>query len=103
MLGEIPQSTQRNKNPVTYVGALRMHEEYLTGLPHVIVAMMLGYVKCGQGPKALELFHQMQWEGVHLVPATFIGVSNGSASVSELEEDRHLYEQIIQCGCERAL
>jgi pentatricopeptide repeat protein len=47
--------------------------------------MMLGYVKCGQGQKALELFHQMQWEGVHLVPATFIGVINGSATVSELE------------------
>ncbi|KAH9542696.1 hypothetical protein CY35_13G021300 [Sphagnum magellanicum] len=67
--------------------------------PTCDVAMMVGSVKCGQGQKALELFHQMQWEGVHLVPGTFIGVIIGSASVSELEEDRHVHEQITQCGC----
>jgi pentatricopeptide repeat protein len=27
-------------------------------------AMVLGHVKCGQGQKALELFQQMQQEGV---------------------------------------
>jgi hypothetical protein len=64
---------------------------------------MVGSVKCGQGQKALELFHQMQWEGVHLVPGTFIWVIIGSASVSELEEDRHVHEQITQCGCGCAL
>jgi pentatricopeptide repeat protein len=28
--------------------------------------MILGHVKCGQGQKALELFQQMQQEGVQL-------------------------------------
>jgi pentatricopeptide repeat protein len=36
-------------------------------------AMILGHVKSGQGQKALELFQQMQCEGVPPNPATVCG------------------------------
>jgi pentatricopeptide repeat protein len=63
-------------------------------------AMILGHKKCGQGQKALELFRQMQREGVQPDSVTFVGVLNACASVVELEEGRHIHEQIIQRGCE---
>ncbi|KAH8940748.1 hypothetical protein BDL97_14G001500 [Sphagnum fallax] len=62
--------------------------------------MILGYVKCGQGSKALELFHQMQQKGVQSDPVTFVGVLNACASMAALEEGRHAHEQIIQSGYE---
>ncbi|CAK9214564.1 unnamed protein product [Sphagnum troendelagicum] len=62
--------------------------------------MIMGHVKCGQGHKALELFQQMQLEGVQPGPVTFVGVLNACASVLGLEEGRHAHEQIIQSGCE---
>jgi len=48
-------------------------------------AMILGHVKCGQGQKALELFQQMQREGVWPNSVTFVGVLNACASVIALE------------------
>ncbi|CAM6018630.1 unnamed protein product, partial [Sphagnum balticum] len=63
-------------------------------------AMILGNVKCGQGQKALELFQQMQPEGVPPDPVTFVGILNACASLQALEEGRHTHEQIIQNGCE---
>ncbi|CAM6025997.1 unnamed protein product [Sphagnum balticum] len=63
-------------------------------------AMILGHKKCGQGQNALELFRQMQREGVQPDSVTFVGVLNACASVVELEEGRHIHEQIIQRGCE---
>jgi pentatricopeptide repeat protein len=62
--------------------------------------MILGYVKCGRGQKALELSQQMQHEGVQPVPATFLGMLNACASVAALEEGRHVHEQIIESSCE---
>jgi len=62
--------------------------------------MILGHVKCDQGSKALELFQQMQQEGVQLDPVTFVGVPNACASIVALEEGRHTHEQIIQSGYE---
>jgi pentatricopeptide repeat protein len=62
--------------------------------------MILGHVKCGQGQKALELFQQMQQEGVQSDPVTFVGVLNACASMAALEEGRHAHEQIIQSGYE---
>jgi pentatricopeptide repeat protein len=61
-------------------------------------AMILGHVKCGQGQKALELFQQMQQEGVQPSSFTFVGVVNACASLVALEEARCAHEQIIQSG-----
>jgi pentatricopeptide repeat protein len=63
-------------------------------------AIILGYVKCGQGKKALELFRQMQCESVVPSPVTFMGVLNACASVVSLEEGRYAHEQILKTGCE---
>jgi pentatricopeptide repeat protein len=62
--------------------------------------MILGYVKCGQGQKALELFKQLQHKGVEADPVTFLGVLNVCTSVGALEEGKHVHEKIIQCGFE---
>jgi pentatricopeptide repeat protein len=62
--------------------------------------IILGHVKCEQGQKALNLFQQMQWEGVEPEPMTFVGVLNSCTSVAALEEGRRAQEQIIQRGCE---
>ncbi len=61
-------------------------------------AMIFGFVKCQQGQKALELFQQMQHEGVQPNSVTFVGVLNACASVVALEEGRCAHEQIIQSG-----
>ncbi|KAH9551846.1 hypothetical protein CY35_09G034700 [Sphagnum magellanicum] len=63
-------------------------------------AMILGHVKCGQGQKALELFDQMQQDGVEPDSVTFIGVVNACASVGVLDEGKRVHEQIIQSGCD---
>jgi pentatricopeptide repeat protein len=63
-------------------------------------AMILGYVKGGQGCEALELFRQMQQKGVQPDSVAFVGVLNACASVGALEEGRHGHEQIIQSGCD---
>jgi pentatricopeptide repeat protein len=60
--------------------------------------MILGHVKCGQGHKALELFQQMQQEGVWLNSVTFVAVLNACASIVALEEGRSAHEQILQSG-----
>jgi pentatricopeptide repeat protein len=62
--------------------------------------MNFGHVKCGEGHKALELFQNMQQEGVHPDSVTFVGVLNACASIMALEEGRCAHEQIIQGGCE---
>ncbi|KAH8948841.1 hypothetical protein BDL97_11G116100 [Sphagnum fallax] len=61
-------------------------------------AMILGYVQCWQGQKALELFQQMQQEGVRPDSVTFVAVLNACASVIALEEGRSVHVQIIQNG-----
>ncbi|CAK9855822.1 unnamed protein product [Sphagnum jensenii] len=60
--------------------------------------MILGRVKCGQGQKALELFQQMQQEGVRPNSVTFVGVLNACASVLALEDGRCAHKQIIESG-----
>jgi pentatricopeptide repeat protein len=60
--------------------------------------MVLGHVKCGQGQKALELFQQMQQEGVQPNSVTFVGVLNACASMIALEEGRCVHQHIIRCG-----
>jgi pentatricopeptide repeat protein len=51
-------------------------------------AMISGHVKCGQAQKALEVFQQMQQEGVWPNSVTFVGVVNTCASLAALEEGR---------------
>ncbi|KAH9541505.1 hypothetical protein CY35_14G068500 [Sphagnum magellanicum] len=63
-------------------------------------AIILGHVKCGQGQKALELFQEMQQEGVQPNSVTFVGVLNACASVVAHEEGRCVHQQIIQSGLE---
>jgi pentatricopeptide repeat protein len=60
--------------------------------------MILGHVKCGQGQKALELFQQMQQEGVQPNSITFVGVINACANIEALEEGKHVHEKIIESG-----
>jgi len=48
-------------------------------------AMTLAHGKCNQGWKALELFKQMQQEGVPLDSVTFLGVLSACASVLQLK------------------
>ncbi len=63
-------------------------------------AMILGHVKCRKGQKALELFQQMQQEGVQPNTVTFVGVINACASVVALEDGRCVNQQIVKCGWE---
>jgi pentatricopeptide repeat protein len=58
-------------------------------------AMILGHVKCGQGQKTLELFQQVQQEGVRTDGVTFVRVLNACASVVSLDKGRLVHEQII--------
>jgi len=56
------------------------------------IAMILGHVKCGQGQRALDLFQQLQKEGVALESVTFVGVLNACAIVVALGDGRHVHE-----------
>jgi pentatricopeptide repeat protein len=58
--------------------------------------MVLGHVKCGQGQKALELFQQMQQQGVHPSSVTFLGLLNACVSMDALGQGRCAHAQIIQ-------
>ncbi|KAH8939546.1 hypothetical protein BDL97_15G042500 [Sphagnum fallax] len=60
--------------------------------------MIFGHVKHGQGQKALELFRQMQEEGVQPAPFTLVGVLNACASVVALEEGRRAHDWVIKSG-----
>ncbi|CAM6061539.1 unnamed protein product [Sphagnum tenellum] len=60
--------------------------------------MISGHVTCGEGQKALELFRQMQQEGLQPDSFTFVAVLNACASIVAIEEGRSAHEQIIQGG-----
>jgi pentatricopeptide repeat protein len=60
--------------------------------------MILGCVKCRKCQEALELFRQIQYEGVQPDFVTLVGVLNACASVVALEEGSCVHEQIIQSG-----
>ncbi|CAM6092735.1 unnamed protein product [Calypogeia fissa] len=60
--------------------------------------MIQGYAKCGEGQLALELYPQLQREGVEPNHVTFAGLLNACASVGALEEGKRLHEQIIEKG-----
>ncbi|KAJ7555337.1 hypothetical protein O6H91_05G032800 [Diphasiastrum complanatum] len=62
-------------------------------------AMILGFVRCGQGQKALQLYRQMLLERVEPDSVTFVAVLTACASISALQEGRRIHVQIIQSGC----
>ncbi len=62
-------------------------------------AMIVGYARCGQGQKALELSQQIHQDGVEPDSMTFVGILNACASVVALEEGRCVHKQIVQNGC----
>jgi len=84
-------------------GASKVFNSILTRDVVAWKAMISGYVKCGQGLKALELFQEMQQERIELDTVTFVGVQNACASIGALEEGRLIHKQIIQSGCDSHL
>jgi pentatricopeptide repeat protein len=58
------------------------------------------YVKAGLHHKALDLFAQMQQEGLIPDSFTFVQLLNACASLRALESGRQIHAQIIQSGCE---
>jgi pentatricopeptide repeat protein len=62
-------------------------------------AMIVGYVRCGQGQKALELSQQMHQDGVEPDSMTFVGILNACGSVAALDKGRCVHKQIVQNGC----
>ncbi len=62
--------------------------------------MILGHVKCDQGQKALELFQQMQQEGVWPNSVTFVGVLDAFATMVAFEKSRYVHQQVIQSDLE---
>ncbi|KAJ7552177.1 hypothetical protein O6H91_06G045400 [Diphasiastrum complanatum] len=62
--------------------------------------MLVGYAKCGQGEKALDLFRQMQFEQVKPDRMTFVAVLHACASVAALEIGLHVHKQVEQFGYE---
>ncbi|KAH9540911.1 hypothetical protein CY35_14G031200 [Sphagnum magellanicum] len=58
------------------------------------------YVKDGQPEKAIQLFQQMQQDGVIPNKFTFVPLINACAGLGALEGGRRVHEQLIQSGCE---
>jgi pentatricopeptide repeat protein len=58
------------------------------------------YVKDGQSQKVMQLFQQMQREGVRPNKFTFVPVIKTCAGLGTLEDDRLVRAQLIQSGCE---
>ncbi|KAJ7513862.1 hypothetical protein O6H91_23G017100 [Diphasiastrum complanatum] len=63
-------------------------------------AMIAGYVHCGQGKRALELFERMQQAQVLPDSVTFLSVLTACAILSALPEGRHVHARIIHNKCE---
>jgi pentatricopeptide repeat protein len=57
------------------------------------------YVKDRQPEKAMQLFQQMQQEGMSPEKFAFIQVMKASAGLGALENARLVHEQLIQSGC----
>jgi pentatricopeptide repeat protein len=57
-------------------------------------------VKAGQYEKTIELFQQLQQEGVSPDKFTFVPVLNACANLRALQQGRCVHEQIIQSGCQ---
>jgi pentatricopeptide repeat protein len=60
------------------------------------------YVQAGQHEKAMQLFQQMQQEGMSPDKFTFVQAVKGSVGLGSLEDGRLVHEQLIQSGCKTA-
>ncbi|CAM6067263.1 unnamed protein product [Sphagnum tenellum] len=58
------------------------------------------YVKDGQPEKAMQLFQQMQREGMSPDTFTFVQVIKACAGLGTLEDGRRVHKQLIQSGLE---
>jgi len=58
------------------------------------------YVQAGQHEKAMQLFQQMQQEGMSPDKFTFVQAVKACAGLGSLEDGRLVHEQLIQSGCE---
>ncbi len=56
-------------------------------------------MKDGQPQKAMELFQQMQQEGISPHEFSFVLVINAFAGLGALQDGKLVYEQLIQSGC----
>jgi pentatricopeptide repeat protein len=63
-------------------------------------SIISGRVKCRQAKKTLELFHQMQQEGLDADRVTFLAVLNACAIEVAVEEGRWVHNHIIRSGYE---
>jgi len=61
-------------------------------------AMIGSYAQHGFGKEALDLFHQMQQQGVKPDDITFISVLGACANVAALEQGKQIHSQIINSG-----
>ncbi|KAJ7553156.1 hypothetical protein O6H91_06G085600 [Diphasiastrum complanatum] len=59
-------------------------------------AMIMGFVQCGKGDRALELFKAMQQQGVEPNSITFMGALNACACLGALDEGKLVHAQIKQ-------
>jgi pentatricopeptide repeat protein len=72
-------------------------------LMHDVVSwnsIISGHVKCRQAKNALELFHQMQQEGLDADRVTFLAVLNACAIEVAVEEGRWVHNLIIRSSYE---
>lgn len=63
-------------------------------------AMISVCAQNGHGQEALELFSQMQAEGVKANKVTFIGILDACASLASLQDGQSIHLKIIDCGFE---
>ncbi len=63
-----------------------VQQDAISRCGHLEQHEILGHVKYGQGQQAVELFQQMQQEGVQPDSVSFVGVLNACASVVAIEE-----------------
>jgi len=59
---------------------------------------LIKYISGGQPEKAIQLFQQMQQEGMSPDKFTFVQVINACAGLGALEDSRLVHEQLIQSG-----
>ncbi|KAJ7539561.1 hypothetical protein O6H91_11G100200 [Diphasiastrum complanatum] len=62
--------------------------------------MISGYVNCGDGDSALDLFRMMQQDGVEADKVSFLAALNACAIIRALEEGKYVHALIVRSGYE---
>ena len=70
----------------------------VVGMPVSWTLMIGGYAQNGWGEDAIELFRQMQGEGVNQDPITFSTVLSACSSLGNLDYGKLIHGHIIQVG-----